>query len=125
MAWTSRVFVGTDHADDLISTLEKSFDGTFTQADAAAPYLLALRDAHVSIYLDRHPFANDDIALADGTLIPLRSEYPYNVDVRDVDNDLANQRKVAQRVFDTLKQTARWKLVYVENEQLVLETYEA
>lgn len=57
------------------------------------------------------------------TTIPLETEYPHWIDVRSRQHDIEQQRDVGQRIFDILKQTGRWKLVYLDNFERVADSY--
>ncbi|MGN6176526.1 MAG: hypothetical protein ACTHPS_26780 [Streptosporangiaceae bacterium] len=52
--------------------------------------------------------------------MPLASQYPCLIDVRDVTRDNRRQEEAAARIFDALKAENRWKVVYIDDMQKVL-----
>ena len=120
MSHSTDIFVSTDDPrEDIVAVLEAGL-GVHAQpaSDEGTPYLLLDEAAvHVGPH-DFFDFYDND------TTIPLETEYPHWIDVRSRQHDIEQQREVGQRVFDLLKQTGRWKLVYLDNFQHVVDSYD-
>jgi hypothetical protein len=101
-------------------SIEATLGGSFTTESGSDPYL---RLDSVAVYVGGHEF-DDDIDFPDGSPVPLGSQYPCLVDVRDVTKDTHGQEEVAARIFDTLKVDNRWKVVYIDDMQKVLGSYD-
>ena len=124
MARTTDLFVGaSEPASAIIAALEHAFNATFTQLEGEDPYLPL---GPVTVYVGSHHQDDDDIKGPDGSwqLLPLRSEYPHRVEVRDLGHDADRQLSTARQVFDVLKATGRWKLALVDDMQQLLDSYD-
>ncbi len=61
--------------------------------------------------------------LAGGVDIALRSEYPAMIEVRDTSGNHQRQQEVASQIFTALKLAGRWRAVYIDDMQKVLDSY--
>jgi hypothetical protein len=59
--------------------------------------------------------ADDDIASSGGSDIPLHSDYPAMVEIRDTSGDQERQQAIADQIFAALKAAARWPVVYIDD----------
>ena len=66
---------------------------------------------------------DDDIAWAEGSDIALRSEYPAMIEIRDTSGDQQRQQEIASRIFTALESAGRWRAVYIDDMQKVLDGY--
>jgi hypothetical protein len=124
MARTTDLFVGTSEpASAVISALEDAFGASVTRLSDEDPYLSL---GPVTVYVGSHHQDDDEIKGPDGSWqwLPLRSQYPHRVEVRDLDHDADRQLAVAREVFDALKAAGRWKLVLVDDMQQLLDSYD-
>ena len=124
MARTTDLFVGTSEPPGaVISALEDSFGASVTRLPDEDPYLSL---GPVAVYVGSHHQDDDDIKGPDGSRLwlPLRSQYPLRVEVRDLDHDADRQLASAREVFDALKAAGRWKLVLVDDMQQLLDSYD-
>jgi hypothetical protein len=67
--------------------------------------------------------ADDDIASSGGSDIPLHSDYPAMVEIRDTSGDQERQKAIADQIFAALKAADRWPVVYIDDMQKVLDSY--
>ena len=116
------VFVSSPgQADAVMRVIETALGGSFSIESGSDPYL---RLDSVAIYVGGHEFDDDDIDFPDGSPVPLGSQYPCLVDVRDVTKDTQHQEEVAAQIFDALRAGNRWKVVYIDDMQKVLGSYD-
>jgi hypothetical protein len=116
------VFVGAPgQAEAVMRVIEASLGSSFVSEPGSDPYL---RLDSLAVYVGDHEFDDDDIDFPDGSPVPLESQYPCLVDVRDVAKDTHHQEEVAARVFDALKAVNRWKVVYIDDMQKVLGSHD-
>jgi hypothetical protein len=124
MARTTDLFVGTSEpADAVIAALEHAFGASFTRLQDEDPYLPL---GQVTVYVGSHHQDDEEIKGPDGSWqwLPLRSQYPYRVEVRDLDHDADRQLATARQVFDALKAVGRWNLALVDDMQQLLDSYD-
>jgi hypothetical protein len=57
-----------------------------------------------------------------GTWVPLHSQYPHSIEVRDIDKDIERQQALARRIFEALKALRQWQLVYIDDMQQVIDS---
>ncbi len=70
-----------------------------------------------------HEFDDDDITGPEGSEIPLRSEYPAMIEIRDTSGDHRRQQEVAGKIFTALESAGWWRVVYIDDMQKVLDSY--
>jgi hypothetical protein len=124
MARTIDLLVGTDEPLKAITTvIEHALGGSFTDpgADGEPAHLAYDR---TDIYAGPHHFDDGDLQALDGTPLDLHSQYPYWVEVRDLDRDQDRQLATSRRLYEALKATGKWKLVLADDMQKVVDTYE-
>ncbi len=122
MSRPTHLFIGGElSTPDITATIEAAFGATFTVPEDDTPHLI---HGNADIYAGTHDFDDDDLRWPDGTTIALRSEYPHHLEVRDTTRDHAHQQELARRAFETLKATGRGKLLYVDNLQHILDSYD-
>jgi hypothetical protein len=115
------IFVSDPAQDpDLMHLIEQALGGNFRYEEGSDPYI---RVGTVAIYAGVHEFDDDDIAWPGGSDIPLRSMYPAMVEIRDTDGDQQRQQAIADQVFAALKSAGRWRAVYIDDMQKVLDSY--
>ena len=116
------VFVGSPgEADAVMRVIEAALGGSFVTEAGSDPYL---RLDPLAVYVGRHEFDDDDIDFPDGSPVPLGSQLPILIDVRDVTKDDRRQEEAAARIFDALKAEGRWKLAYIDDMQKVLRSHD-
>ena len=116
------IFVGASVRDaDLIRLVEQVLSGHFLHEEGSDPYL---RVGTVAVYVGGHEFDDDDITWPEGPEIPLHSEFPVMIEIRDTSGDHRRQQEVADKVFDALRAARRWPIVYIDDMQKVLDRYE-
>ncbi len=71
----------------------------------------------------RWSFDDDDIAWPEGSDIALRSEYPAMIEIRDTSGDQQRQQEIASKIFTALESAGRWRAVYIDDMQKVLDSY--
>ena len=89
--------------------------------EGSDPYI---RVGTVAVYVGGHEFDDDDIASPEGSDIALRSEYPAMIEVRDTSGDQQRQQEIAGKIFAALESAGRWRAVYIDDMQKVLDTYD-
>ena len=115
------IFVSTPALDaDLMHLIERALGGQFTRAEGSDPYI---RVGTVAVYFGGHEFDDDDIAWPQGSDIPLQSEYPAMIEIRDTGGDLRHQQEIAGKIFGALRSTGRYRAVYIDDVQKVLDSY--
>jgi hypothetical protein len=121
---SSLVFAGPDEPVSAVRELIQSALGgsfTFPPQENEDPYLAYER---ADVYVGPHDHEDDEVAFDDGSWVPLRSQYPHRVEIRDIDRDVECQEALARRVFDVLKADGRWQVVYIDDMQRVVDSYQ-
>jgi hypothetical protein len=93
----------------------------FIREPGSDPYI---RADPVAVYVARHDFDDGDIDAPDSTPIPLRTDYPYLADIRDIERNLHRQQQAAAAIFAAIKADGRLKAIYVDDMQHVLDITE-
>jgi hypothetical protein len=115
------IFVSAPAQDaDLMHLIEHALGGQFIRAEGSDPYI---RVGSIAVYTGGHEFDDDDIAWPQGPEIPLQSEYPAMVEIRDTSGDLQRQQDVATKIFAALRSGAPDRAVYIDDMQKVLDSY--
>jgi hypothetical protein len=115
------IFVSAPVLDaDLIHLIEQALGGQFVRAEGSDPYI---RVGTVAVYVGGHEFDDDDIAWPQGSDIPLQSEYPAMIEIRDTGGDLQRQQEIASKIFTALRSVGRYEAVYIDDMQKVLNSY--
>lgn len=115
------IFVSAQPRDaDLTQVIEQAIGGKFTYEEGSDPYI---RVGSAAIYLGSHEFDDDDITWPTGSDIPLRSGYPAMAEVRDTAGDQRRQQEIAAEIFAALVAAGRWRAVYIDDMQKVLDSY--
>ena len=115
------IFVGAQaHDEDLMHLVEQATGGRFIREEGSDPYI---RVGTVAVYVGGHEFDDDDITGPEGSEIPLRSEYTAMIEIRDTSGDHQRQQKVADKIFTALESAGRWRVVYIDDMQKVLDSY--
>lgn len=122
MSRTTDIFVAARATTDVITILERAADRRFIREDGTRPYLML--DQGTVYVACRHQFADDIIALPDGTAVRLRSEYPVWIEVRDREHDQARQEAIGQLMLDALAADGRWKAVFIDDMRHVIDSYD-
>jgi hypothetical protein len=121
MSRRTYVFAGpAQSADVLMSVIERALGRPFVREPGGDPYI---RADSVSVYVSGHEFEDDDIASPAGTLVPLESEYPLMVDIRDGGRDSGRQEETAARILEAIRDDGRLRAVYIDDMQHVLDTF--
>jgi len=81
------------------------------------------RAQRASAYAGGHDF-DDDITWPEGSDIPLQSEYPAMLEIRDTSGDHRRQQEIAGKIFTALASAGRWRVVYIDDMQKVLDSYD-
>jgi hypothetical protein len=118
------IFAGPDEPPSAVRDVIESVLGgrfTFPAEKGEDPYLVYER---ADVYVGPHDHEDDEIAFPDGRWVRLRTVYPHRVEVRDIDRDTKRQQALARRIFDALRADGRWQLVYVDDMQAVLDSYQ-
>jgi hypothetical protein len=121
---TTLIFAGPDEPASAVRDVIESVLGgrfTFPAEEGEDPYLVHER---ADVYVGPHDHEDDEIAFADGAWVPLRTAYPHRIEVRDIDRDTERQQALADRIFDALRADGRWQLVYIDDMQAVLDSYQ-
>lgn len=108
-------------ADGVMRVIESALGDSFTFERGSDPYL---RQDPIAVYVGGHEFEDDDIEFPDGSLVPLESQYPTMIDIRDVNRDHHHQEEVAARVFDALKTENQWKVLYIDDMQKIVRSHD-
>lgn len=75
------IFVGAmARDDDLVRMIERTLGASFKHEEGSDPYV---RVGSTAVYLGGHEFDDDDIAWPAGSDIPLHSDYPAMLEIRD------------------------------------------
>jgi hypothetical protein len=115
------IFVSARAQDeDLMHLVEQVIGGRFIHEEGSDPYI---RVGTVAVYVGGHEFDDDDIAWAEGSDIALRSEYPAMIEIRDTSGDQQRQQEIASKIFTALESAGRWRAVYIDDMQKVLDGY--
>ena len=115
------IFVSAQAKDeDLMHLVEQAIGGRFIHEEGSDPYI---RVGTVAVYVGGHEFDDDDIAWAEGSDIALRSEYPAMIEIRDTSGDHQRQQEIASKIFTALESAGRWRAVYIDDMQKVLDSY--
>jgi hypothetical protein len=115
------IFVSAPAQDaDLMHLIERALGGQFTRAEGSDPYI---RVGTVAVYVGGHEFDDDDISWPQGSDIPLQSEYPAMIEIRDTGGNLQHQQGIAAKIFAALRSTGRYRAVYIDDMQKVLDSY--
>ncbi len=116
------IFVSARPQDeDLMHLVEQAIGGRFIHEEGSDPYI---RVGTVAVYVGGHEFDDDDIAWAEGSDIALRSEYPAMIEIRDTSGDHQRQQEIASKIFTALESAGRWRAVYIDDMQKVLDGYD-
>ncbi len=116
------IFVSAQAQDpDLMHLVEQALGGKFRYEEGSDPYI---RIGTVAVYVGGHEFDDDDITWPGGSDIPLRSVYPAMIEVRDTSGDHQRQQEIARQVFEALESAGRWRVVYIDDMQKVLNSYQ-
>ena len=115
------IFVSAPSQDaDLMHLIEQALGRQIIRTEGSDPYV---RVGTVAVYVGGHEFDDDDIAWPQGSDIPLQSEYPAMIEIRDTGGNLQLQQKIAAKVFAALRSTGRYRAVYIDDMQKVLDSY--
>jgi hypothetical protein len=115
------IFVSARAQDEnLMHLVEQATGGRFIYEEGSDPYI---RVGTVAVYVGGHEFDDDDIAWAEGSDIALRSEYPAMIEIRDTSGDQQRQQEIASKIFTALESAGRWRAVYIDDMQKVLDGY--
>ena len=116
------IFVSAQAQDqDLMHLVEQALSGKFRYEEGSDPYI---RVGTVAVHVGGHEFDDDDIAWPGGSDIPLRSVYPAMIEVRDTSGGHQRQQEIARQVFKALESAGRWRVVYIDDMQKVLNSYQ-
>lgn len=118
MSWTSAIFVGSDKPEPVMATLEEALQQSFVHEEGTDPYLVV---GTTAIYVGAHDFEDDDIG---GRWVPLASEYPQFIEIRDPERSLERQQELASRIANVLKEVGRWRFVRVEDMEYIPDSYD-
>jgi hypothetical protein len=115
------IFVGASARDhDLMLLIEHTLGESFRHEEGSDPYI---RVASTAVYLGAHEFDDDDIAWAGGPGIPLHSDYPAMLEIRDTSGDQQRQQVIGGQLFRALESARRWPAVYIDDMQKVLDSF--
>jgi hypothetical protein len=118
------IFAGPDEPANAVRAVIESVLGgrfTFPAETGEDPYLVHER---ADVYVGPHDHEDDEITSADGAWIPLGTGYPHRIEVRDLDRDTDRQQALGRQIFDALRADGRWQLVYIDDMQAVLDSYQ-
>jgi hypothetical protein len=115
------IFIGSGaQDDDLIHLIEHALGASFRHDEGSDPYV---RVGSTAVYLGGHEFDDDDIAWPGGSDIPLRSDYPALLEIRDTGGDQQRQQTIGGQLFHALESASRWPAVYIDDMQKVLDSF--
>jgi hypothetical protein len=121
MSRQTLIFVSAPAQDaDLMHLIEQALGGQFIRAEGSDPYI---RVGTVAVYVGGHEFDDDDIAWPRGSDIPLQSEYPALIEIRDTSGDFQRQQEIASKIFAALRSAGRHRAVYIDDMQKILDSY--
>jgi hypothetical protein len=107
------IFVGAPAADhDLPRMIEHILGASFRHKEGSDPYV---RVGSTAVYLGAHELDDDDIAWPGG--IPLHSDYPAMLEIRDTAGDQQRQQAVGGQLFRALESVRRWPAVCIDDMQ--------
>src|SRR5579859_1262683 len=116
------IFVGTTAQNaDLVRLVEHALGRRSTHQEGSDPYI---RTESVAIYIGGHEFDDDDITWPEGSAIPLHSNFPAMIEVRDTTGNQLRQREIADKIFAALRSAGHWPTVYIDDMQKVLDHYD-
>lgn len=123
MSRTTDAFISSHQpVETVLEAIAQAFGAPFHHPDDGAPYLV---NGETDVYVhDTHRFDDDDVRRADGTWVPLASDYPHWIEIRNVASDQAQQRQVGEQVFEALKSFGYGKVVLIDNFQHVVDSYD-
>jgi len=107
-------------AQDAVHLIEQALGRQFIRAEGSDPYI---RVGTVAVYVGGHEFDDDDIAWPQGSDIPLQSQYPAMIEIRDTGGDLQRQQEIASKIFAALRSAGRHRAVYIDDMQKILDSY--
>jgi hypothetical protein len=115
------IFVGAPARDhDLLRMIEHTLGASFRHEEGSDPYV---RVGSTAVYLGTHEFDDDDIAWPGGSDIPLHSDYPAMLEIRDTSGDQQRQQVIGGQLFRALASAGRWPAVYIDDMQKVLDSF--
>jgi hypothetical protein len=115
------IFVGASPQNaDLMRLLELALGREFIREEGSDPYI---RMGTVAVYVSGHEFDDDDITWPEGPEIPLHSEVPAMIEIRDTSGDRQRQQETADKIFAALRSEGRWRAVYIDDMQKILDRY--
>lgn len=115
------IFVGASPQNaDLMRLLELALGREFIREEGSDPYI---RMGTVAVYVSGHEFDDDDITWPEGPEIPLHSEFPAMIEIRDTSGDRQRQQETADKIFAALRSEGRWRAVYIDDMQKILDRY--
>jgi len=115
------IFVSAPALDaDLMHLIEQTLGGQFIRAEGSDPYI---RVGTVAVYVGGHEFDDDDIAWPQGSDIPLQSQYPAMIEIRDTGGNLRLQQEIGGKIFAALRSTGRYRAVFIDDMQKILDSY--
>jgi hypothetical protein len=118
------IFAGPDEPVAAVRDVIESVLGgrfTFPVEMGEDPYLVHER---ADVYVGPHDHEDDEIAFPDGAWVPLGTGYPHRIEVRDLDRDTDRQQALARQIFEALRADGRWQLVYIDDMQAILGSYQ-
>jgi hypothetical protein len=123
MASTIHLFVGVDATlTEIRKVIEAAVGASFgvnPEGELVVPF------GSTRVFLEKdHEFDDQEIQWPDGTWIKLHSEYPYWVEIRDLERDENRQLEVGRYVFRALKTVGRWRLLLIYDMQNLLDQYQ-
>jgi hypothetical protein len=115
------VFVSSDGSgspDGAMGTIEDVLGRSFVREPGADPWL---RADPVAVYVGGHDFDDGDIDFPDGAPVPLRSRYPYLVEIRDTEKDQGRQAAAAAAIYAALTADRSRTVVLIDDMQHVVQ----
>ena len=121
MSRQTYIFTGPPgSADVVMGIIQATMGRAFTYEAGSQPYV---RADPVAVYVGGHDFDDGDIDTPDGTPVALKTGYPVQVEVNDIERDRERQEDVAARIFDAIRADGRLRAVYIDDMQHVLDVY--